>query len=462
LRTALFFALLFGLVLAAHLCHSGVLWEPETFPLAAATQMLHGRTLYQQIWYDKPPLSPLLSLLFATQPGWLLRIAGALYTLLCASLAFGFARQLWGRAEALWAAALMACFLTFDFPASVLPLGPDLLTVAPHLAAVWLASRGQAFWAGAVAGIALLANMKGLFVLLACLAFTGPVFLFTLAGFAVPCAVAAVTLTATGAAPAFFDQVWLWSARYAASPFLSNPFTNGALRTANWLGFHAALCVASLWRMPWRFLLWIAISFLAVALGLRFFPRYYLQLLPPLCLTAAYGAARLPWRRWAVLALLLIPLIRFAPRYLTVAEAKPWADTALDFDSRQAAAVLKPLTHPGDTLFIWGYRPELWVYTRLPDATRFLDSQPLTGVPADRHLTQSEPIDRAAPAAARQELLRSTPTFIADGLSPYNPQLSISTYPELRPWFAHYREVARTAGTILYRRIPEPVDTVVR
>ncbi len=458
LRTGPFFALLFGLVLAAHLCHSGVLWEPETFPLAAASQILHGHKLYQQIWYDKPPLSPVFALLIGAQSGWPLRTAGALYTLLCAALAFGFARQLWGRREAFWAASLIAFFLTFDFPASVLPLGPDLLTVAPHLAAVWLAWRGKAFWSGIVAAVAMLANMKGIFVLLACFAFAGPSFAFTLAGFALPCAAAALTLAVTGAGPGFLDQVWIWSSRYAASPFVTNPFTNGLLRTANWLGFHSALVAGSLWRIPWRFVLWIAISLLAVALGLRFFPRYYLQLLPPLCLTAAYGAARLPLRRWAVLALLLIPLIRFAPRYVTVAEAKPWADTALDLDSRHAAALLQPLIHPGDTLFIWGYRPELWVYTRLPDATRFLDSQPLTGVPADRHLTQSEPIDRTAPAAARQELARSTPTFIADGLSLYNPKLSIANYPELRPWFAQYREVARTAGTVLYRR----ADTITK
>ncbi len=453
LRPRYFFALLFALTLAAHLCHSGVLWEPETFPLAAATQILNGHELYRGIWYDKPPLSPLLYALLAAPSGWLLRAVGAFYTLGCALLAYGFARELWGRKEALWAAGLLAFFLTFDFPASILPLGPDLLTVAPHLGAVWLAWRGNVFWAGAVAAIATLANVKGAFVLLACFAFAGSAVPMALIGFAIPCAAAALLLAVSGAWPGFLEQVWVWSSRYAASPFVQSPLTNGFIRTANWFGFHAALAVASLWRIPWRFVLWIFISAAAVILGLRFFPRYYLQLLPPLCLTAAYGAARLPFRRWAVLALLLIPLIRFAPRYLTVAEAKTWADTALDLDSRHAAALLKPLARPGDTLFIWGYRPELWVYTKLPDATRFLDSQPLTGVPADRHLTQSEPIDREGPAKARQELARSQPTFIADGLSLYNPQLALSNYPELRAWFASYREVARTAGTVLYQHV---------
>ncbi|MDQ6676616.1 MAG: hypothetical protein M3Z09_04900, partial [Acidobacteriota bacterium] len=223
-------------------------------------------------------------------------------------------------------------------------------------------------------------------------------------------------------------------------------------RTANWLGFHAALLAGAAWRMPWRFLLWIAISFTAVVLGLRFFPRYYLQLLPPLCIAGAYGAARLQRRSWIVAALLLIPLARFGPSYILMAQRRPWADTAMDADSRAAASLLRRAAQPGDTLFIWGYRPELWVYTGLEDATRFLDSQPLTGVPADRHLTRSEPIALNRPAAARRELARTRPTFIADGLSLYNPRLSPARYPELNQWMAHYREIGRTSGTVLYRR----------
>jgi len=87
----------------------------------------------------------------------------------------------------------------------------------------------------------------------------------------------------------------------------------------------------------------------------------------------------------------------------------------------------------------------------LPAATMFLDSQPLTGVPADRHLTQSEPVETEAPRARRATLARSQPTFVVDGLSAYNPRLAIANYPELRGWFANYHEVARTTQTVIYR-----------
>jgi hypothetical protein len=96
------------------------------------------------------------------------------------------------------------------------------------------------------------------------------------------------------------------------------------------------------------------------------------------------------------------------------------------------------------------------VYTGLPAATRFLDSQPLTGVPADRHLTQSAPVAAEFTRANREELARSRPTLLMDGLSLYNPALAMDGYPELQPWLANYREVARTRTIVIYRLIPRP------
>jgi hypothetical protein len=82
----------------------------------------------------------------------------------------------------------------------------------------------------------------------------------------------------------------------------------------------------------------------------------------------------------------------------------------------------------------------------------YLDSQPLTGVPADRHLTQSTPVETESPRVRRAELARSAPTFILDGLGLYNPRLAIANYPDLRAWLGNYREAGRTGGTVIYRR----------
>ena len=105
---------------------------------------------------------------------WRCEWPARLYALLCCWLAWGFARNLWGEWEGLWAAGLLGFFLVFDFPAAVIPLASDLLMLAPHLAAVWLASRGRAWLAGALAGVAFLVSPKGVLVLAACLLWARP------------------------------------------------------------------------------------------------------------------------------------------------------------------------------------------------------------------------------------------------------------------------------------------------
>jgi hypothetical protein len=48
-------------------------------------------------------------------------------------------------------------------------------------------------------------------------------------------------------------------------------------------------------------------------------------------------------------------------------------------------------------------------------------------------------------------LRQSRPDWIVDGLGPYNPELSIRSFPDLRPLMDGYTEVHRTAGTVIYR-----------
>jgi hypothetical protein len=127
-----------------------------------------------------------------------------------------------------------------------------------------------------------------------------------------------------------------------------------------------------------------------------------------------------------------------------------WADLALDQDSQAAAAVVNRAKRPGDTLFVWGYRPGIFVYTRLPAASRFWDSQPLTGVPADRHLRETAAVLPARAARNRSEFAASRPTFVVDSLSLSNPRLAVDGYVELRGWLAHYRLVARTPLSLIY------------
>jgi len=462
--TRLFFLTLFTLVLAARLCHLDILWAEETLPMAAAQQMLHGKMLYRDVWFDKPPLLPAAYLAWGARDGWPLRMAGALYALLACWIAWRFARDLWGEVEARWAAALLGFYLIFDIPSSVTPLAADLSMLAPHLAAVWLAWRRRAFWSGVAAGAAFLVNAKGLLILPVCALWTWRSLPQLAAGFALPNLAAAAWLWSQGALSAYYEQVWKWGRVYAGVTFVQDPVANGVRRTLAWAGFHATIVLGAAW-FWWReakadrlrLAAWALVSMAAVAAGWRFFPRYYFQLLPVAVLAGARGLALLKGRRaWALAALLVIPLARFGPRYgmLALGRSENWVDTGMDRDSRRAARLARQWSAPGDTLFVWGFRPELYVYTGLPAATRFLDSQPLTGVPADRHLTEWQPVETVSTRQHRAELAGTHPTLIMDGLGPFNPRLAIGQYAELRPWLAQYREVARTGLTVIYKIKP--------
>jgi len=449
-REKLVLALLGLGVLATRLAHSGIVWVEEAYPSAAAIQLLQGKALYRDIWFDKPPLLAFSYLLWGAHIGVPLRIAGAVFIFLCCLMAWRFARDLWGAHEGLAAALFAGFFLTFGIPSAVMALAPDLLMVLPHTAAVYLAWRGRPFWSGLTAGVALLVNAKAFFVLAACALWAWRGAGWLLAGFALPNLVALVWFGGP-----YIDEVWRWGAMYSQQTFA---LSTGFLRTLNWAGFQCALVIAAafaFWKeRPWRMVFWVLLSLVAVAAGWRFFPRYYFQLLPVMALLAARGYTLLGRYRWVIAVLLLIPLIRFGPRYVTLANdlvqgrQTQWSDLALSQDSQ---AVSGRLSGPG-TLLVWGYRPDVFAYTRMPSGSRFLDSQPLTGVLADRHLTDSTAAAPDWAARNRRELVATDPTWIVDGLGPLNPQLAITNYPDLQDWLAtNYREAARTPFSVTYR-----------
>src|SRR5437016_984449 len=91
-----FWISLTGILLLSRLCHVNILWADEDYHLAAAIQMLHGKMLYRDLWYDKQPLNAIVTLLFGALSGWPLRIAASVFTTASCVLAFRLATGLWG------------------------------------------------------------------------------------------------------------------------------------------------------------------------------------------------------------------------------------------------------------------------------------------------------------------------------------------------------------------------------
>ena len=251
------------------MCHIRILWEGDTLPLAAAARCSRGKVLFRDIWFDKPPLVPRYSTCSpGAREGWALRLAGALYALLACWIAYRFARDLWSEREGQWAAGLLGFFLIFDFPSAVIPVASDLLMLAPHLAAVWMAYRKRPFWSGALAGVAFwVARRARWWRRLACCGI--PPGLRGWRRDSLPSARRrSAWLGATGALGAYWEEVWRWGRLYAGSTFVEAPLRNAVVRTVNWAGFHAAAVVAAgRFAIEWRTA--VAVDRLAGALDRR-------------------------------------------------------------------------------------------------------------------------------------------------------------------------------------------------
>jgi hypothetical protein len=457
-RSGVVFGIIAAVVIAARLCHSHVLWADDNLPLAAAIEVARGKTLYRDVWFDKPPLVAWIALLWGARAGFALRLAGAAYVIAVAGAAWQLARSKWSEREGLFAAGFAAFFLTFGIPSAVIPLASDILLILPHFLAIYFAWRGRAFLSGAAAGVGLLCSSKAIFVLAACALWQWRAAPLLLIGFAAPNAIALGWMALHGSAAEYYRQAWQWGSIYASNTFVDNPIAEGVRRTADWIGFQAALVIGAgiaIYRdRQWKTAAWIAIAFVGVVLGFRFFPRYYFLLVPTMVIGAARGWSLIANRRvvvFAMIALLAVPLFRFGPRYITVATGAPWHDLDIDRDSQQAAAQLREKSRAGDTLFVWGFRPDIFIYSGLPAGTRFLESQPISGVLADRHLFSTASVAPEFTAPNRAELAGSRPTWIVDGLGIYNPPLALANQSYMADWLLRYQEVGRTGFSILYR-----------
>jgi hypothetical protein len=450
-RTGAAAAAIVLLVVATRLCHLHLVWIEEAYGMAAAAEVLRGKLLYRDIWFDKPPLYAMFYALWGAGAGLALRLAGAAWVLLGCLAAFRWFPADALPEERLTAAALLAFFLTFDIPSAVMALAPDLLMLPLHVGAVLLAMRGQAFAAGLTAGTAMLFNTKAIFVVAACLVWAPP--MRVLMGFALPNLAFVGVLWSFGAWESYVEQVWRWGMRYSDDTFVAQPWKEALVRTLNWAGFHAALVIgAGVWlrrRFSWRVAAWVAVSFAAVCAGWRFFPRYYFHLLPPMLFAGCEASSCFLHAGERCTADAVDSRCPLRPQVHTACIRRPPMGRPGSHERQPRRSVdCAERRQAGDRLLVWGYRPDVFVFSGLPAATRFLDSQPLNGVLADRHLTTS--VATMDDFAKKYIGTVGTPDIIVDGLGPSNPDLAADRFPALRT--DRFRVVGRTRASIVYAK----------
>lgn len=181
------------------------------------------------------------------------------------------------------------------------------------------------------------------------------------------------------------------------------------------VGF-GALLKARRFKVFGFFVLWLATSWMGVSASGYYFPHYFQQLLPVLCLAAVIGAEAIegglkeiatPARRAALTSLLVVlPAATLFPFLFIYSPAEAITKIYPGNHFAQSpglAARIDEVTSPTNTVFIFGAEPEVLFYAHRVSATRYIFLFPLYGPYSDA---------RAKQMATADEITRNRPKAI--------------------------------------------------
>jgi len=238
----------------------------------------------------------------------------------------------------------------------------------------------------------------------------------------------------------------------------------------------AWVALRSLWQQrqtpesaPWgRFLLvlWLVFAYFGASYSGRNFGHYFIQIIPPLCLLTAWLVVDL-WHaeslrakfqrhglefRCLLLLVVAIGLIYSLHRFrrdmafLTITEpARPRVvqDSLLGY--------IRSHSDAEDTLFVWGYNPEIYLLAPRRAASRYSNTNYLTGMlPWENHREGIDTAEHIVPGSwdiLIKELEQSRPSLIVDtvpGNHRFYRKYPIEAFPRLEGYLEkNYRRSAR-------------------
>lgn len=394
-----------------------------------ARGMLNGRVPYVDLWNPKPPAvfvvyAAAMAIFGQTAPA--LRALDFPVVLLSGLAIYGIGRRIARPAVGIWAALL---FAVFYFTETFWTLTQnDGIVLVPMTAAAYAALRVieaqgvrrwmWAFTAGALCGLSIW--FKYPFALFGAALALGwwlsvrPSMAHTLrlggwfaVGGILPLLLGTLVLVAAGAWAEFLRSAQVTS-QYTAltfnpADFVSLMGTALGYRWSQWgLLFVLAavgILISHRWESRgvggWLIGLWLLAGLLVMLVQAKGYDYHWLPMLPPLALLAGDALARLLKRgghRWlagaAALGLYVVLALGIWPKtwdYLTEQEdglAYAGRFVAGEFradESMQMVDFLRARNVPGDSLYIWGFRPEVYYLSGLNPATRFIFQFPLVG-----------------------------------------------------------------------------------
>jgi len=202
----------------------------------------------------------------------------------------------------------------------------------------------------------------------------------------------------------------------------------------------------------------LSASAIGTAAGARFYPHYYIQLIPPLVLLAAPYYARLWSRTIQAPHWLLRPGVTYAWLALTIVffSIKHWTGLASLRAPSEAGQYLLTHSDPANRIFVWGQRPDIYLDAQRRPACRYITTFPLTGYIFGGPIPGFDTRSRILPGAwstLEQDFARHPPTYIVD-VQPdrKSAHYPVKDFPILAKLLAErYEPVAYTAEGVIYR-----------
>ena len=402
----------------------------ETFLATQAHVIEDGGQLYEEAADRKPPLVPYVYAatfaFFGTSALWSVRVVAMVAVALTALLLTVEARRRYGTRGGWIAGILFVCAMVAFAPQDGQAANFEVFMLPSMTAAILFARRGRGVAAGAMVALATLAKQTGAATLLPVVYLlarargkrgVGEV----AAGFTVPAALIAL---AVGPAQLFYWAVLGNGSYLGVDSSSALAVAMFGVMTLGWVACNLPL----LWKLPqaWRdrdlasrdgqrdtdLWLWLLSAALSVAIGLRFFGHYYMQLVPPLALLAAGAFSRASWRTARVTVAVAVSaaiLFSAAGYFMHPFGGEPKYE--------KVSAYLAANAHADDAILVWGSAPEIYWASGLRPATRFITTNTfLAGNHPGRTQTTVPPADSDAQMwdYFYEDFLAHPPRYILD------------------------------------------------
>ncbi|WP_415908502.1 ArnT family glycosyltransferase [Oleiharenicola sp. Vm1] len=196
---------------------------------------------------------------------------------------------------------------------------------------------------------------------------------------------------------------------------------------------------------------WAVTSLAGAISGGRGFDHYFVQTLPALCLLAGWmldWVARVALAPHGRPALRLVAALVLATTLLTLGTGalQQRGQTLPPDTSVRPAAFIARATPPAETIFVWGYQPEFYLFAGRAPASRFVYASFLTGMVPWTNVALERDTSYAIVPGAMDTLLAELdarpPTFFVDcsaGPNRFWQKYPLAKFPALKTFVdAHY------------------------